>query len=69
MVHTDRSYKDGMIGLYTIDAFLYSVILDFLPGHHEALQRELGLENTEVIDDPFNKYLERLGRLKVIAVG
>lgn len=64
MTDTDYSYKDGIIGLYTINNILNSVILDFTPGQHEAIAKEFGLDKSEVIDVPYNVYLQQRGRLK-----
>jgi hypothetical protein len=66
MAHADYAYKGGVIGLYTIDDFLHSVILNFPPGQHEVIQQELGLESTEVISVPYDKYLRELDRLRII---
>jgi hypothetical protein len=66
MVHTDYAYKGGLIGLYTIDNFLYSVILEFKSGQHPAVESELGLENAEVIAVPYNKALRLLGKLRTM---
>ncbi|HLD25015.1 MAG TPA: hypothetical protein VJB96_03815, partial [Patescibacteria group bacterium] len=54
MAYTDYEYKGGIIGLYVIDNFLSSVILDFPPGTHEAMEKEFGLQNAEVIHLPYN---------------
>lgn len=64
MTQTDYEYKGGIVGLYTIDDWLHSVVLDFPEGQHEAIEKELGLHTAEVISAPYNKYLERVGRLR-----
>ncbi|MEX0616274.1 MAG: hypothetical protein WD231_00510 [Candidatus Woykebacteria bacterium] len=66
MVNTDYEYKGGIVGLYLINNFLHSVILDFPEGHHETLEKEFGLETAEVISVPYNKYLEQIGKLQSI---
>lgn len=66
MVNTNYEYKNGVVGLYIIDDFLHSVILDFPEGQHEAIEKELELDTTEVISVPYNKFLEQLGRLRSI---
>lgn len=66
MVYTEYQYKDGTVGLYTIDDFLHSVILYYPPSEHNALENEFGLQDAEVIPVPYNKYLEQLGRLSSI---
>ncbi len=64
MAYTEYEYKNGIVGLYVIDGFLYSVILDFPQGQHEAMEKEFGLQTTEVMSLPYNKYLEKIGRLR-----
>jgi hypothetical protein len=59
MSHTDYPYQDGIVGLYVINGVLYSVILTFPPGKHEAIERKFGLQDAEVIDISYNKYLEQ----------
>ena len=66
MAYTEYAYKGGTIGLYIIDDFLHSVILYFPPDHHEAMEKEFGLETAEVISLPYNKLLAQLGRLRSI---
>ena len=66
MVTTDYEYKNGIVGLYIINGFLHSVILDFPEGQHEAREKELGLYTSEVISIPYNKYLEKIGKLQTI---
>lgn len=60
MDHTDYEYKGGLVGLYVINGKLFSVILDFPSGEHETVTAELGVEAAEVIEAPYNKYLELL---------
>lgn len=66
MINTDYEYKNGIVGLYIIDDFLYSVILDFSEGQHEPIEKELGLNSPEVISIPYNKLLEKIGRLRLM---
>jgi hypothetical protein len=66
MADTDYDYQDGVVGLYTINDFLYSVILDYPQGHHETIAAEFGLQKAEPIDVPYNKYLHTIGKLEVI---
>jgi len=63
MIYTDYEYKGGLVGLYIIDDFLHSVILDFPPGQHKAIGKGFGLSNAEIISVPYNKYLKEIGRL------
>lgn len=60
MDQVDYEYKDGIVGLYRINDDLFSIILDYPSGQHEAIADELGMEAAEVIDLPYNKYLESL---------
>jgi hypothetical protein len=64
MVNTDYEYKNGIVGLYIIDDFLYSIILDFPEGQHEAIEKKLGLNTTKVISIPYNKLLEKISHLR-----
>ena len=64
MAYTDYEYKNGIVGLYIIDDFLHSVILDFPEGHHRAIEKEFELNTTEVISVPYNKYLDQIGKLR-----
>lgn len=64
MQHTDYEYKDGLIGLYTINDFLYSIILDFPDGEHDDMEQTFSLNNAELINIPYNKYLEQQGDLE-----
>ena len=66
MDNTDYEYKNGLVGLYIVDDFLHSVILDFPEGQHEEIEKELGLDTAEVISVPYNKFLEKIGRLRSI---
>ena len=66
MVNTDYEYRNGLVGLYIIDDFLHSVILDFPAGQHESVEKEFGLDNAEVISIPYNKYLEKIVKLQTI---
>lgn len=64
MAYTEYGYKDGTVGLYTIDDFLKSVILYYPPGQHETIEKEFGLQTAEVIRVPYNKLLEQMSRLR-----
>ncbi len=66
MAYTEYGYKDGTVGLYTIDDFLYSVILAFPDNHVNEVTKELGLETAEPIHELYNGYLAKLGRLRSI---
>ena len=63
MKSTDYLYKDGIVGLYTVNETLLSVILDFPASKHEEIQKIFGLQSTELINIPYNKYLENNDRL------
>lgn len=62
MAYTECEYKNGTVGLYTINDFLRSVILYYPPDQHEEMEKEFGLDNAEVITVPYNKYMEQMGR-------
>lgn len=64
MDYTEYAYKDGTVGLYTIDDFLQSVILSYPAGKHEVIEKELRLEKAKVITVPYNNLLEQMGRLR-----
>lgn len=64
IVSTIYKYKDGTVGLYIIDDFLHSVILYYPPDQHAIVEKEFGLDKTEVISVPYNKFLYRIGRLR-----
>ena len=66
MANTDYTYEAGVVGLYLINDSLRSIILDFPEGQHETIEKELGLDSAETIDIPYNKLLERLGKLQTI---
>ena len=63
MVYTDYEYKNGIVGLYVINDFLYSVILDFPEEQLKTIENEFGFSNIEIINIPYNKLLDQLGRL------
>ena len=65
MNHTDYEYNNGVIGLYTINDSLKSVILDYPAGSHEDIEHELGLTTAETITVPYNIYLQQQGQLKI----
>ncbi len=68
MDDVDYEYKEGIVGLYVINDFLYSVILDFPEGAHSSIEHELDLEKAEPIDVPYNKYLEKTGHLTSVLI-
>ena len=68
MVSLDYPYRGGIVGLYTINEVLRSVILDFPEGQHEEIEAELGLQTAERIKIPYNKYLEELGTIQTIEI-
>lgn len=60
MHYTEYSYKNGTIGLYTINKILLSVILYYLQTDIDIIEHELGLQNCEIISVPYNIYVKRL---------
>jgi hypothetical protein len=66
MDYTDYTYQGDIIGLYTLNDSLLSVILDFPEDAQQTVAQALGLEHAETIAVPYNKYLEHLNKLKLI---
>lgn len=66
MEYADYEYKNGIVGLYVINDFLQSVILDYVDGQHDAREKEFGLNSSQVINVPYNKLLEQMGRLQSV---
>lgn len=64
MIYSEYAYNNGKIGLYTIDGIVHSVILDFPVSHLKSMETKFGLESSEVISLPFNKYLQHIGHLR-----
>ncbi len=68
MVYTDYDYKNGIVGLYKINDFLFSVILDFPKGQQHAIEKEFGLNSRQIIIIPYDKLLHQLGRARSINI-
>lgn len=68
MDYEEYKYKNGKIGLYTIDDFLHSVILYYPSDKHEAMEKEFGLNNSEVISVPYNKLLKKMNCLRSLKI-
>ena len=68
MLYTEYVYKKGTVGLYVINDFLHSVILYYPQKQHEEMEKEFGLNSVEVITVPYNKFLEKMGRLESIKI-
>jgi hypothetical protein len=64
IIHTDYEYSGGLVGLYIVNDFLYSVILDFPADKHAPMEKQFGLEHAEQITIPYNKILENMGKIK-----
>lgn len=64
MDYEEYVYKDGKVGLYIIDDFLHSIILYYPSDKHKEMEKEFGLSDIEVIALPYNKYLEKMNRLR-----
>ena len=58
MVHTDYEFEDGIVGLYIINDDLLSVILDYPTKEHIRMAKLFNIEKSEVIEQPYNKYLQ-----------
>lgn len=61
MQYEEYAYKGGTVGLYTINNSLLSVILYYLPGELDAIEKDLNLQDAEVIRVPYNIYLKTMG--------
>ena len=68
MEDTEYAYDTGVVGIYVINHTLRSVILDFPEGKHERPAQQLGLNDTELIEMPYNKYLEIHGDLRLVKI-
>jgi hypothetical protein len=68
MAHTDYRLRDGIVGLYIINGHLKSVILDFPSGEHDQVRRILGMDGSELIEIPYNKYLQQRGQLELVPI-
>lgn len=66
MEYTEYDYNECIVGLYVINNFLHSIILNCLPGRHADMEKSLGLEGAELIHAPYNKYLKQLNKLQSI---
>lgn len=69
MNYVEYAYKNGTVGLYTIDDFLRSIVLYYPPGEHDAIEKEFGLQPAKVISVPYNKLLEQMGCLRTMVLG
>jgi hypothetical protein len=65
MEDEEYGYLNGTVAIYTVNGSLRSVILEFSAGAHDNVARALGLESAEVINVPYNKYLEQKGLLEI----
>lgn len=66
MENVDYKYKNGLVRLYIIDDWLYTVILKYPKGEHKSLESDLLLGKAETVKVPYNKLLKQLGKLKII---
>lgn len=66
MNYTEYQYQDGSIGLYTIDDFHHSAILNLPAGEHQNAEKVFNLENSKIITVPYNKLLQSMGKLRTI---
>jgi hypothetical protein len=64
MNSTEYEYDDGIVGLYVINGWLHSVVLDFPADKHEAMKNLFGLANAQEITIPYNLYLEKAGKVQ-----
>lgn len=64
---TDYEYHGGIVGLYIINDFLNSVILDFPVSEHQDMEQVFGLNKAKVISVPYNKYLDSIGKSRLLS--
>jgi|GEM_PF-778712 hypothetical protein len=65
---TEYEYADGTIGLYLINGWLHSVILDFPSEEHEDMKERFDLTRAQEITIPYNLYLERAGKVQSLTL-
>ncbi|MCB9813173.1 MAG: hypothetical protein H6772_02070 [Pseudomonadales bacterium] len=58
-------YSEGLVRLYLIDDWLHAIILSHVGDNLLQVEAELGLDSEEVISQPFNVYLDLIGKLKI----
>ena len=68
MVYTEYIYGNGIVGLYKINDFLNSVILNYPSSEHSEKEKEFGLTKAEIIKIPYNKCLEKIGHFQSISL-
>jgi hypothetical protein len=61
---TEYEYDSGIVGLYLINGWLHSVILDFPSQKHEDMKKLFDLTHAQEITIPYNLYLERTGKVR-----
>lgn len=59
-------FMGGLVRLYLIDDWLHSIILSHEGEVLQEVEQELGLTHDDVIEQPYNEYLDSLGKLKSI---
>ena len=66
MRYSNYEFQDGIVGLYTINDSLLSIILDFTEDQHNEMEQTFELANAEVIEVPYNKYLDQVDKLEAM---
>lgn len=59
-------YLGGLVRLYLIDGWLHSVILSHDNEKLSEVEKKLGIKKADVIAQPYNVYLESLGKLRTM---
>jgi hypothetical protein len=58
MAHDDYEFQGGIVGLYTINDWLKSVILEYPIGEHEHIQNQLGMIEAVKLELPTTNILK-----------
>lgn len=62
------SYKDGFVGLYTLNDTEKSLILDFPLKRYSELEKEFKLSVNQQLTIPYNAYLKKIGKLQTVDI-
>ena len=65
---TEYEHAGGTVGLYLINGWLHSVILDFPPQKHEEMKEFFDLSRAQEITVPYNVYLEQAGTVQSLTL-
>lgn len=65
---TEYEYAGGIVGLYLINGWLHSVILDFPTQQHTDMKELFSLTQAQEITVPYNLYLEQAGKVQSLTL-